>query len=344
MWNIIFHWSFLCVRMLWWCIYRMWILESMLLCWVAVNAICNSSVSTVTAQQAEGPLFTACPNSSPKALPLHVITHSPLDQWESRRASSGLAPGKRDLTVAGLELILQLTSSVGRRPWRRLLLPVGSTAPRKHTLTGNTAGGTGRTLAGDKPLSCFLVTSLWTGDQCRVIQLSMEEATSTRAPTWREPTPALRRQHQLLLGCARRWTTVTATGQRLSAAAGTSIPLRHRGQDSSASRRSSSCRRTRSLATRGARRCCWSAAEARVLLRGTVTCSRRLRPTAACCRRRWDRGSLPHCCQSRAVTRCPQSRGRGETHACVVVFFPVLPVSWISIFVAGIPPVSTVHC
>lgn len=70
----------------------------------------------------------------------------------------------------------------------------------------------------------------------------------------------------------------------------------------------------------GAPRCCWSVAEARFLPPGTVTYSRRPLPTPACCRRRWDRGNRPLCCRFKAVTRCPQSRDKGEIYTAAFLF------------------------
>lgn len=77
---------------------------------------------------------------------------------------------------------------------------------------------------------------------------------------------------------------------------------------------------------RAARRCCSAAAEARSLRRGTVTCSRRLRPTPACCRRHWDHGSLPHCCRYKAVTQCPPSRDKGERNTALFLFWYLLSI------------------
>lgn len=117
--------------------------------------------------------------------------------------------GYKDFTVAGLEPTVHLTSSLG--PWRRLL-PVASTAPRCHrparslTLTGKTAGETVRTLAEDKLLFCFSVTSPWTVGQFIVTQRRTLEAAAKKRPTWRQRTPSALRQQRP--ACVRSWLVV----------------------------------------------------------------------------------------------------------------------------------------
>lgn len=187
----------------------------------------------------------------------------------------------------------------GTEPWLPPL-PASSTAPsyrqlgavRSRFVPGNRAEETARTHGGDKPLFCSSVTSLWTDGPFRVTR-----------PTGRVTRP--------VWACVQTPPTTTqATGLSLI------YPRTpQRCPESSTSRRSSSCRRTRASVMRAARRRSWAAAEARSLLRETVTCCPRPVPrlTTACSHRRSDRGSPPRCCRSRAATRCPQSHGKGRS-------------------------------